>query len=169
MTPNNWQRAKKRNFCLELAGILRRNGCHVYCLSLEKVKAKDPLDPDKFVPLMLRRAVTKFSDEVLTYGTTGSVVLDWSTHQLDHHITNCVTSMTVVENLAHLRGGVTYGSSAALPPLQVADIVASVLRRSIEGQPHVMEIAKAFWDLEYRRVDAVDEFGNPMSSTGKVF
>lgn len=43
LTPNNWQRAKKRNFCFELASILRRNSCRVHVITLEKAKANDAL------------------------------------------------------------------------------------------------------------------------------
>ena len=42
---------------------------------------------------------------------------------MDHHVTQCVVSMTVVRRMDAIVGGVTYGSSAALPPLQVADII----------------------------------------------
>ena len=168
LTINNWLRAKKRRFCFELASILHRNQCRVYSISLEKAKANDALEEEKFVPIMLRRLISKFDDYLVTHGTTGSVVLDWSTHQLDHHITQCVTSMTVVGQMDRLRGGVTYGSSAALPPLQVADIIASTLRRDAEKQPHIEELAKAFKILQYIRPAAVDEFGNLVCSIGKV-
>lgn len=147
LTPNNWQRAKNRNFCTELVHILQRNDCRVYAISLEKAKAKDELNEEKFVPIMLRRLIGKFNDYVITVNSTGSVVLDWSTHQLDHHITQCVTAMTVVSQMDRLRGGVTYGSSAALPPLQVADILASTFRRNAEGQNHVAVLADGFREL----------------------
>ena len=168
LTVNNWQRAKKRNFCFELVNILKRNRCSVYSVSLEKAKAKDELLEDKFVPLMLRRLIAKFHDQTETLGSTGSVVLDWSTHQLDHHITQCVTAMTVTNAMTRLRGAVTYGSSAALPPLQVADIIASTFRRDAEGQPHIRELAKSLEDLRYTRPYAHDEFGNEMCSICKV-
>jgi len=62
LTLNNWLRAKKRQFCFELASILHRNQCRVYSISLEKKNAKDPLEEEKFVPLMLRRLIAKFDD-----------------------------------------------------------------------------------------------------------
>ena len=39
LTPNSWTRGKNRKFCYELARILERNHCHVYCVSLDKAKA----------------------------------------------------------------------------------------------------------------------------------
>lgn len=168
LTTNNWLRAKKRHFCFELTNILQRNGCRVFSISLEKSKVKDPLLEEKFVPIMLCRLISKFNDCLETTDTTGSVVMDWSTYQLDHHITQCVTAMTVASAMDRLRGGVTYGSSAALPPLQVADIIASALRRDAEGQPHVSEFAERLRELQYSRPDAYDDYGNVMCGVGKV-
>lgn len=168
LTPDNWQRAKKRRFCFELAAILRRNDCRVHAVTLEKAKANDDLTEEKFVPIMLQRVVGKFHHQVEGGRDTGSVVLDWSTHQMDHHITRCVISMTVVRRMESLIGGVTYGSSAALPPLQIADIIASTFRRSAEGQPHVADLAAAFRDLQYISPDHVDDYGATMCSIGKV-
>lgn len=34
LTLNNWQRAKKRRFCHELAYVLATNGCNVYAVTL---------------------------------------------------------------------------------------------------------------------------------------
>ncbi|MBL8864793.1 MAG: DUF3800 domain-containing protein [Planctomycetia bacterium] len=168
LTPDKWQRAKNRKFCFELVSILKRNDCRVHAITLEKAKANDQLTEEKFVPIMLQRLVGKFHHQVEGGRDTGSVVLDWSTHQMDHHITQCVISMTVVRQMVNLIGGVSYGSSSALPPLQVADIVASTIRRDAEGQPHVAELAAAFRELRYESVDHVDEYGNTMCSIGKV-
>jgi hypothetical protein len=169
LTLNSWQRAKNRNFCIELTEILARNGCKVYAVTLEKAKAKDPLEEQKFVPLMLQRLIRRFHDQVLSLATTGTVVLDWSTHQLDEHVTRCVSAMTVSQDLRHLIGGVTYGGSAALPPLQVADLIASALRRNEEGQSHVADFARRLRELQFVREGYLDEFGNEVKSIVKVF
>ena len=168
LTPDNWNRSKKRNFCFELAHILGRNGCRVHAITLEKSKATDALTEEKFVPMMLQRLIGKFHHQVEGDRSTGSVVMDWSTHELDHHVTQCVISMTVVRHMDALVGGVSYGSSAALPPLQVADILASTFRRSAEGQPHIADLATAFRGLQYASPGYVDDYGMPMSSIGKV-
>ena len=168
LTLNNWNRAKKRDFCFELASILQRSRCRVRAITLEKAKAKDALTEEKFVPVMLQRLIGKFHHQITGDNDTGSVVLDWSTHQMDHHITQCATSMAVVQRMDALVGGVTYGSSAALLPLQVADIIASTFRRHAEGQPHVADLAAAFHALRYSSPDHVDDYGQAMSSVGKV-
>ena len=168
LLPNAWNRAKNRKFCFELAAILQQNRCYVYSISMEKAKAKDPLVEEKFVSLMLERLVGKFYDQVVSDRETGSVVMDWSTHQMDHHITRCISAMTAVKAMDALRGGVSYGSSAALPPLQVADIIASTIRRDAEGQPHVVDLAGEFRKLQYVRDGVVDDFKNPMCSIGKI-
>jgi hypothetical protein len=168
LAPNSWLRAKRRRFCFELASILRRNHCRVYAITLDKAKVNDPLTEEKFVPIMLQRLVGKFHHQVQGDHDTGSVVLDWSTHQMDHHITQCVISMTVVKQMVALVGGVSYGSSAALPPLQVADLIVSTFRRQAEGQPHVSELAASFSTLQYNSPYHVDDYGMAMSSIGKV-
>ncbi len=169
LTPNAWARSKNRKFCFEVADLLKRNRCFVFSISLTKAKAQDPLSEDKFVPLMLTRLIGKFYDQVFTHHTTGTVVMDWSTHQVDHEISNCVTAMTVVREMTALVGGVTYGSSASLPPLQVADLIASTMRRAEEGQPHLGELGAAFRERQYHRPEAVDNQGFPMCGIGKVF
>ena len=113
-----WHRAKNRNLCFELVKILERNDCHVYSISLEKSKATGTLDVNKFAPLMIQRLATCFLDQVRLAGSTGMIVLDWSTYQIDEHVTRCVSSMVATQKLTELIGGVTYGSSLALPPLQ---------------------------------------------------
>jgi len=170
LTPDDWNRAKRRKFCLELVEILGRNGCRVYSLSLEKAKAIDPLEEEKFVPLMLSRLVGKFNKQLEDTNQTGSVVCDWSTHQMDHHITRCVSAMAVVGAMDRLRGGVTYGSSAALPPLQLADIIASTFRRHAEGQPHIAPLASALRQLQYSSGSPGDMlYGMSIWSVGKLF
>lgn len=119
--------------------------------------------------MMLHRLADRSYDELRAYGVTGSIVLDWSTHLMDDHITRCVSSLVASQKMDRLRGGVTYGSSAALPPLQVADIVAYTLRRAAEGAAHLTDYAKMLTGLSYRNADVVDGFGNEISSLTKVF
>lgn len=138
-------------------------------VSMEKARAVDALEEAKFLPLALQRLLAKFNDEIICGATTGSIVLDWSTHQMDRHITNCVTAMTVSRSMELLRGGVTYGSSLALPPLQVADLIAGSLRRSLEGQVRLNELAAAFRDLHYANPGQLDINGYPVDSILRLF
>ncbi len=77
LTANAWRRARRRGLCFEVADILRRNGCHVYALSVEKSKVRDALSEQKFFPLAIQKLVSKFNSEVINSADTGSVVCDW--------------------------------------------------------------------------------------------
>jgi hypothetical protein len=167
LTRNNWQRARKRMFCNEIARILERNACHVY--AAEKAKAQDALEEEKFVPLSFQRLIAKFHSEIINTAKTGSIVCDWSTHQLDRHLTHCVTSMVVSKDLELLRGGMTYGSSKALVPLQVADLIAGAFRRCLEGQHYLDDFMGALANLRYQSPGQTDVHGHPVDSVFKLF
>lgn len=168
LTVNSWQRAKARKLCFELARSLYANNCYVYSISPDKRKVTDALVEEKFVPLMLQRLISYFHDQVANSRNTGSIVLDASTHEMDKHVTKCISSMVVTRQMTELRGGVTYGGSDALPPLQVADIIASAFRREAEGEPHVADLVTEFRNLAYQRPEALDAYGNPICSIGRV-
>lgn len=166
---NNWKRKKKRRFCLDIARILRSQGCYVYAVSMQKANATDVLNEEKFVPLAFQRLIAKFNDEVTSFDTTASIVCDWSTHQMDRHLTKCVTAMIVSRYMFRLRGGITYGSSLALSPLQVADLIAGTLRRNLEGHKELDELAEAFRELRYTNAGQRDAFGYSVDSVFKLF
>jgi hypothetical protein len=166
---NSWRRKKNRRFCFSIPNILRATGCYVYSVSMEKAKATDPLREDKFVPLAFQRLIAKFNAEVSSAETTGSIVCDWSTHQLDRHLTNCITGMVVSRFMYRLRGGITYGSSRALAPLQIADLIAGTLRRSMEGHSELDGLANAFRGLHFTSPGQQDSFGFQVDSVFKLF
>jgi len=169
LSRNDWKRGFKRRFCSEIARILRDNHCSVYAVSMDKARAHDALHEAKFVPLALQALIAKFYEELVDNEETGSIVLDWSTYQMDHHITNCLTAMTVVNEMGRLRGGVTYGSSLALPPLQAADLIAGTMRRSLEGQHRLDPLAAEFTALRYANPGRLDLNGYPIDSIAKLF
>ncbi len=169
LTSNAWKRAKRRGLCQQLVRILERNGCHVYVASLEKARANDALDEAKFFPLAFQRLVAKFNAEIISKAETGSIVCDWSTYKMDHHTSQCVTSMVVTNKMDLLRGGVTYGSSSALPPLQVSDIIAGAFRRSLEGQAHMNALVTELRNLRFFEAGKVDVLGHPVDSILRVF
>ena len=169
LTANAWKRGTRRHLCFEVVKILRKNACYVYGISIEKAKANDDLDETKFFPLAFQRLVAKFNAEVVKTGDTGTIVCDWSTYQMDHAICKSITGMVITNQLASLLGGVTYGSSAALAPLQVADLIAGTLRRHLEGQTHLSELARQFQDLRYVDDDQSDHLGRSVNSITKLF
>lgn len=169
LTHNAWNRKKTRQFCMELGNILRRNQGSVYAVALEKRLAKPPLDESTYVPLAFQRLVVKFMEELAYCNTTGTVVCDWSTHRLDRHIANCVQSMVASRGLQSLRGGVTYGDSLALAPLQVADLIARTFRITLEGSSHLREFETRLRDLAFRRGGVQDCMGCPVDSVFRLF
>jgi len=169
LTPNNWNRRKKRNFCLEIVNILKRNDCHVYAVSMDKVNATGALPEATYIPLAFQRLIAKFYDEVIANADTGIVVCDWSSYQMDHHITACVGSMIGSRGMDVLRGGITYGSSMALPPLQVADLIAGTFRRCLDGQSHLQSLEAALLPLRYSNRGVRDIYGHPVDSILRLF
>ncbi|MBS0210713.1 MAG: DUF3800 domain-containing protein [Planctomycetes bacterium] len=168
LTRNNWNRAKKRQFCHEVASILRRNGCHVYVVSMNKSNATPPLQEPRFVPLAFQRLAAKFHEEVKNHNTKGTIVCDWSTHHLDRHITHCVSSMISTYGMYDLFGGVTYGDSIALPPLQIADLIARTFRITLEGQTYLAQF-KALFDAQEFTAPGLDVLGFDIGSIFKLF
>ncbi len=169
LTANAWNRSRRRGLCDEFARILERNGCHVYAIAMEKAQAVGALDEAKFVPLAFQRLIAKFNDEILHHASTGSIVCDWSTYQMDHHVTTCLNGMVISSQMYLLRGGITYGSSSALVPLQAADLIAGALRRSLEGQNHVDLFAANLRGLHYARPGGTDVLGYPVDSVLSLF
>ncbi len=169
LTSNSWNRRKNREFCFSIPAILRDSGCYVYAVSMEKSNAVGILNEERFVPLAFQRLVAKFNSEITFSDTTGSIVCDWSTHQLDRHLTHCITSMAITRYMFRLRGGITYGSSRALLPLQVADLIAGTIRRSLEGQGSLIDLAKQFEALRYTKPGAQDGLGFPVDCIFKLF
>lgn len=166
---NAWSRRSRRELCLELLDILRRNQCHTYVVYLEKSKAVSTPAESTLVPLMVQRLLLKYLAELESQGTSGMVISDWSTHQLDHHISECVQSMVASRQLTKLVGGVTYGSSASLSALQVCDLIASGYRRSLEGAEHLVDLRRAIDRLRYIEPNGVDVDGYLVDSVVKLF
>jgi hypothetical protein len=169
LTANAWNRSRNRGLCFEICTILKRNQCRVFVASLEKARANDALDEAKFFPLAFQRLVAKFNAEVVRSAGTGTVICDWSTHQMDRHLTNCISSLIITRNMDLLRGGVTYGSSKALVPLQVCDLIAGAIRRSLEGQTHIDPLADRFRELRYLEAGQTDVLGYPIDSILSLF
>jgi hypothetical protein len=88
---------------------------------------------------------------------------------MDRHVTSCVSSLIFSRKLKELRGGVTYGSSMALIPLQLADIIASCFRRVLDGQQHLMPLKQELEKLKYEKVGHVDADGYPINSIFQMF
>jgi hypothetical protein len=169
LTPKNWKRRTNREFVREMVRILRRCDARVYGVTALKARAMKAVDESWLVPLMIQRMATKFYAEVQQRQTTGMIVCDWSTYKLDDHIARCVGSMVATRRMREMRGGVTYGSSHAVPPLQAADIIVSTFRRSREGQAHLSRIHADLQQLRYSHPTERDIDNHPVDSIVSLF
>lgn len=169
LTPNAWNRANNRRFCFALTDILRKNGCSVYAAYFEKAASKHPLTEDWVVPLCFQRLAEKFECELSAMQTTGSIVCDWSTHALDRHVSNCVQSHVIAQGMYAMVGGVTYGSSQSLAPIQVSDLVSATFRISEEGGAHLAQLRAALEVLQSNPAGARDRRGHSPRSVSKLF
>ena len=130
--PNPWKRRKNRDFTAEVLRILELLPCTVYTVSMNKDRMKHPMALETTVPLQIQALVEHFAVECACQSETGLVVSDWSSHRLDAHVGQCVASFVVSRRLP-LHPSMYYASSLTTHAIQVADLVAGVRRRVVEG------------------------------------
>lgn len=170
LTKNAWNRKKNRDFCFELASILSRSDCTTYSVAVEKAKAVRALDETWLVPLMFQRLTAKFLDDVdHRHEPTGSLVCDWSSYKLDHHISQCVGSYAVSRGYKQIIGGVSYASSHSFTTIQAADLIAGAYRMWYEGGSHLNGLIAALTALQHDRPGVLDVQKYPMASVFRVF
>ena len=132
ITPNPWKRRKNRDFVAEVLRILSRLECTVYTVSINKTQMNHPMDLRTTMPLQLQALVEHFAAECTYVDATGLIVSDWSNHRLDAHASRCVASFVASRRLS-LHPSVYYANSLTSQLIQVADLVAAVRRRVVEG------------------------------------
>lgn len=130
--PNPWNRATNRHFAHELARIVSDLGGTFYAATITKANIKNPMTLATTMPLQLQCLVEHFEVECRATDSLGMVIADWSTHQFDQHASRCVASFAASRKL-RVHPGVYYASSHGNEGVQVADVVAAVRRRAIEG------------------------------------
>ncbi len=136
ITPNPWRRSKNRAFLAEARRILGNFDCTVYTASIDKRSLYHPMTLDTTAPLQLQALVEHFSVECSERNETGIIVSDWSNHSLDTHTSQCVASFVITRALP-VHPCVYYASSQSSHAIQVADLVAGVRRRAIEGDANL--------------------------------
>ena len=169
LTKNAWKRKKNRDFCNEVVAILERAGATMYAVAFEKAQASKPLTDSWAIPLCFQVLVAKFSAQVGGLGSTGTVVCDWSTHALDHHVSACVQSFVVSRKLGNIVGGVTYASSMADGPVQICDLIAGALRIHAEGGTHLDPFVVNLRGRVWRPVGLKDVEGKPVQTEVRLF
>lgn len=137
--PNPWKRAKNRAFVDEAARLVQLAGGTMFSAAIVKANMHQPLTLATTMPLQLQVLVEHFDAECRTLGRTGMVVADWSSHHHDQHASRCVASFAASRRLS-IHPCVYYASSHSNEGIQVADLVAAVRRRTIEGDRHLYSI-----------------------------
>ena len=130
--PNPWRRRKNRDFVDEATRIIRESGGTVYTVSINKRRMHHPMTLKTTMPLQLQALVEHFAIECAEHRETGLIVSDWSNHHDDAHASKCVGSFVTSRRLP-LHPSVYYANSLTTQAIQVADLIAGVRRRVVEG------------------------------------
>ena len=130
--PNPWKRRKNRDFVAEAIRIVQETGGTVYTVSIDKRRMHHPMTLETTMPLQLQALVEHFTVECANYLETGLIVSDWSNHRHDAHASKCVASFITSRRLP-LHPSVYYANSLTTQAIQVADLIAGVRRRVVEG------------------------------------
>ena len=137
ITPNPWKRRKNRGFVSEVLRILGGLDCTVYTASIDKRRMYHQMDLRTTMPLLLQGLAEHFAVECALRHDTGLIISDWSTHNLDAHASGCVASFVASRRLP-LHPSVYYANSLTTQPIQVADLIAAIRRRVVEGDPRLV-------------------------------
>ena len=130
--PNPWSRRKNRDFVNEIIRIIRETEGTVYSVSINKRRMHHPLTLKTTMPLQLQALVEHFAVECAGHRETGLIVSDWSNHSDDAHASKCVGSFVTSRRL-RIHPSVYYANSLTTQAIQVADLIAGVRRRVVEG------------------------------------
>ena len=164
VVPNAWRRSKNRLFLAEAMRILGELDCTVYTVSIDKRQLNHTMELQTTVPLQIQGLVEHFSVECTTRHETGLIVSDWSNHGLDAHASQSVGSFVISRRLP-LHPTVYYANSFSSHPIQVADIIAAVRRRSIEGDVDLQPIDNHLATITgSRRIVATTHTGRPYTN-----
>ena len=139
LVPNAWKRSKNRQFLAEAMRILSDLDCTVYTVSIDKRQLIHTMELRTTVPLQIQALVEHFSVECTTRHETGLIVSDWSNHDIDAHASQSVGSFVISRRLP-LHPTIYYANSLNSHPVQVADLIAAVRRRAIEGDANLQPL-----------------------------
>lgn len=140
--PNPWKRRKNRDFIDELVRIVASVGGTFYSASIQKARMNHPMSLAQTMPLQLQALVEHFEVECRHNNETGLIVADWSSHQADNHASACVASYVASRKL-QIHPSVYYASSLTTEAIQVADLVAGIRRRVLEGDANLAQVDTA--------------------------
>ncbi|MDE2966968.1 MAG: DUF3800 domain-containing protein [Chloroflexota bacterium] len=139
ISPDSWKRSKNRNFLDEVARILAKLECTVYSVGIDKRRMLHPMTLQTTMPLQFQVLLEHFAAECRWHGETGLLISDWSNHQDDAHASQSVGSFVTTRRLP-LHPSVYYANSRSSHAIQVADLLAGIRRRSMEGDQNLRDL-----------------------------
>lgn len=134
------RRAKNRNFLGEMRRILAELDCTVYSASIDKSRMFHPMPIQTTTPLQIQALMEHFAVECRALGDIGLIVSDWSSHHLDAHASQCVATYAISRNLP-IHPTLYFANSLSAHSIQVADLIAGIVRRHQEGARDLSDIA----------------------------
>jgi hypothetical protein len=137
--PNPWNRAKNRKFCAEVLRLIKTSGGTAYSVTIVKANMNHAMTLATTTPLQLQALAEHFAAECQSLGRMGLIVADWSGHRYDQHASQCVASFVASGGMP-LHPGVCYRSSRSIEGIQVADLIAGVRRRTVEGDGNLLQL-----------------------------
>ena len=146
ISPNAWKRSKNRQFLDEVTRILDQLECTACSVGIDKGGMHHPMSLRTTMPLQFQILLEHFAVECHLHNETGMLISDWSTHQDDAHASQSVGSFVVTRRLP-LHPSVYYPSSHSSQAIQVADLMAGIRRRSIEGDSRVRTLDDRLFSL----------------------
>lgn len=164
LVPNAWKRSKNRRFVAEAMRILDDLDSTVYTVSIDKRRLNHPMDIRTTLPLQFQGLVEHFSVECAIRHEMGLIVSDWSNHDLDAHASQSVGSFVTSRRLP-LHPTIYYANSLNSHPIQIADLIAAVRRRTIEGDANLQPLdAQLSAITGSRHITATTHTGRPYTN-----
>ena len=115
------------------------------------------------MPLLLQCLVEHFAVECAGRNEVGFVVSDWSSHGLDAHASSCVATFVASHRLP-LHPSVYYANSLTTQAIQIADLIAAVRRRVLEGDTRLSGV-----DREMARIRILSDAAGAITHTGRNY
>ena len=145
--------------------ILGQFNCTVYAASIDKSRMHHQMDLRTTMPLLLQALVEHFAVECTYHDEIGLVVSDWSNHHLDAHASRCVASFVASPaRRLPLHPSLYYANSLTTQPIQVADLVASVKRRVVEGDVRLYQL-----DNDLARIRTLSDATVATTHAGRIY
>lgn len=134
------------SFAMEIVRILERLSCTVYTASIDKRRVFHEMEPEAAMLLQLRGLSEHFAVECALNNEIGLLVSDWSGKRLDAMVSRNLARFNSRNELP-LHPSVYFSDSVSSQAIQVADLVAGVRRRVLEGDRQIQDLAAAFGEV----------------------